>query len=55
MSRWDAPDFLWRLLALANFTRSRLAGTAHADLFGASCRKSGFALLVPNFFPAMLV
>jgi len=41
-----SPDFLWRLLALANFMRLSLMKAAHADLFGAMCRKSGVA---PSF------
>src|SRR5271154_7174496 len=35
------PDFLSRLLALANLMRLSLLKAAHAKLFGASCRKSG--------------
>jgi hypothetical protein len=36
-----SPAFVWGLLALANFMRSRPAGTAHVDLFAAMCRKPG--------------
>ena len=35
------PDFLWSLVALANFMRLSLLKAAHANLFGATCRKSG--------------
>ena len=35
------PEFLSRLMALANFMRLSLMKAAHADLFGAMCRKSG--------------
>src|ERR1700678_1617471 len=35
------PDFLSSLLALANFMRLSLLKAAHANFFGASCRKSG--------------
>ena len=36
------PDFLWRLMALANFMRLSLMKAAHADVGGAPCRKSGY-------------
>jgi hypothetical protein len=49
---WASPDFLWRLLALANFMRLSLMKAAHVNLFGAMCRKSG----LPVFFgPRTLV
>ena len=35
------PDFLWSLVALANFMRLSLQKAAHANLSGAACRKSG--------------
>ncbi len=38
------PDFLWNLLALAQFMRLSLTKAAHADFGGASCRKSGEGL-----------
>jgi hypothetical protein len=34
------PDFLSRLLALSNLMRLSLLKAAHANLFGAACRKS---------------
>jgi hypothetical protein len=36
------PDFLWTLLALANFMRLSLMKAAYADVGGAPCRKSGY-------------
>ena len=36
------PDFLSRLVALANFMRLSLMKAAHAGLGGAPCRKSGY-------------
>jgi Dolichyl-phosphate-mannose-protein mannosyltransferase len=39
----DSPDFLSRLPASANFMRLSLMKAAHANLFGAECRKSGCA------------
>jgi hypothetical protein len=59
------PDFLSTSLALANFMRSRLprlsrraveravglTGTAHANLVGASCRKSGYRHAVDGHGP----
>src|SRR5882757_7717320 len=36
------PDFLWILLALANFMRLSLTKAAHAGVGGAPCRKSGY-------------
>jgi len=35
------PDFLSRLVALANFMRLSLQKAAHANLADAACRKSG--------------
>src|SRR5271167_4446428 len=35
------PDFLWSLLALANFMRLSLMKAAHAVMSGAAYRKSG--------------
>jgi hypothetical protein len=36
------PDFLWTLLALANFMRLSLMKAAYAGVGGAPCRKSGY-------------
>ena len=36
-----SPDFLWTLVALANFMRLSLLKAAHAVLDGATYRKSG--------------
>ena len=38
------PDFLWNLLAAADFMRLSLTKAAHADGGGAPCRKSGEGL-----------
>ncbi len=47
------PDFLSSLLALASFMRLSLTKAAHANLFGAACRKSGSARLFrPTYAPA---
>jgi len=35
------PDFLWSLVALANFMRLSSLKAAHANLADAGCRKSG--------------
>ena len=43
------PDFLWSLVALANFMRLSVQKAAHANLFGAAYRKSGSPVfLVPG-------
>jgi len=39
------PDFLLRLMALANFMRLSLLKAAHANLFGVPCRKCGSPVL----------
>jgi hypothetical protein len=46
------PDFLWSLVALANFTRLSLLKAAHAVMSGAAYRKSGSPVL---FNPCTLV
>jgi hypothetical protein len=39
------PDFLWSLVALANFVRLSLLKAAHAVMSGAAYRKSGSPIL----------
>ena len=39
------PDFLWSLVALANFMRLSLLKAAHAVMSGAAYRKSGSPIL----------